>query len=80
MFSIIKIITFGLFSILPGSPFRPYIDQLGEFDFLGYLNWFVPFDSCMEITKLWVAGVLIYYNYDKIKEILYKIVSNLFED
>lgn len=80
MFSLIKIVTFGLFSILPDSPFRPYIKQLGEFDFLGYLNWFVPFDSCVTITELWVAAVFIYYNYDKIKEVIYKIISNLFED
>lgn len=80
MFRLIKIITMGLFAILPSSPFRPYIEQLRNFDFLGYLNWVIPFDSCVDITRLWVAGILIYYNYDKIKEILYKIISNLFED
>ena len=80
MFSLIKIITLGLCSILPDSPFRPYIKQLGNFNFLGYLNWFIPFDSCVAITELWVISVFIYYNYDKIKEIIYKIISNLFED
>lgn len=80
MFNLIKIITLGLITILPDSPFRPYIKQLGDFDFLGFLNWFIPFDSCVTITELWVAAVFIYYNYDKIKEVIYKIISNLFED
>lgn len=80
MFNLIKIITLGLITILPDSPFRPYIKQLGDFDFLGFLNWFIPFDSCVTITELWVAAVFIYYNYDKIKEVIYKIISNLFDD
>lgn len=79
MFALIKMMTSVLFGILPSSPFRQYIMALGGFDFLGYLNWIIPFDSCTDITKVWVAAVLVYYNYDKIKKLLDKITSNIFE-
>lgn len=79
MFALIKIITGALYSILPGSPFRPYIDRLGSFDFLGYLNWIIPFDVIADITVLWVAAVFIYYNFDKIKKLLEKITDNIFK-
>ena len=78
MFALIKVIIGVLFRILPDSPFRPYIDKLGTFDFLGYLNWIIPFDACADITGVWIVGVFIYYNYDKIRKILDKIIDNIF--
>lgn len=79
MFALIKMVTGVLCGILPDSPFRPYINKLGDFDFLGYLNWIIPFDACVDITRAWVVAVFVYYNYDKIKKLFDKIISNIFE-
>ena len=78
MFELIKVIIDVLFGILPDSPFRPYIDKLGTFDFLGYLNWIIPFDACVEITSTWLVCIFVYYNYGKTRSILDRIIDNIF--
>lgn len=79
MFALIKLVISVLYGILPNSPFRPYIDKLGGFNFLGYLNWVIPFDACVDITGAWVIGIFIYYNFDKIKKLIERIIDKIFD-
>ena len=38
-----------ILSVLPTSPFDKYLDSLGNLDYLGYLNWFIPVGSFIKI-------------------------------
>lgn len=78
MVALLKIITMALYSVLPSSPFRQVADALNEFDFLPYLNWFIPFDSCFKFTVLWCGSLLIYYNFAFVKKLFDKVKDKLF--
>ena len=78
MTALLKIITMALYSILPSSPFRQFADTLNEFDFLPYLNWFIPFDSCLKFTTIWCTSLLIYYNFAFVKKLFDKVKDVLF--
>lgn len=49
--------------VLPTSPFRPFINALGNMSFLGYLNWFVPVGTLIKIAAAWGGAIGIYYLY-----------------
>lgn len=58
-------------SLLPDSPFRKYLSFAEisvsghSFDeLLGYLNYFIPFGTCVSIFELWLVAVIAYYAYD----------------
>lgn len=50
-------------NILPRSPFRGFIDSIGQLPFLGWLNWFVPVQDLIEIFAAWLAAVAVFYLY-----------------
>ena len=45
-----------------------------EFDFLHWLNWFIPFDICFKITEVWVAAIALYYLFVIIKKIVFDLI------
>lgn len=49
--------------VLPTSPFREFLDQFAEIEYLGYLNWFVPVGDIIIVMELWLAAVSAYYLY-----------------
>lgn len=51
-----------IFSFLPDSFIKQFIES-HDFDFLGKLNWFIPFYDFVAITKLWVACCVAFYAY-----------------
>ncbi|MCM1305418.1 MAG: hypothetical protein NC306_15135 [Butyrivibrio sp.] len=53
----------GLLSLFPGSPFAPFIDELGEMPYLGYINWFIPIGAMLDIGAAWLTAVTVYYLY-----------------
>lgn len=53
----------SVYSLLPTSPFRPYINKLASLNFLGYLNWFVPVGTLLGIATAWVSVIGLYYLY-----------------
>ncbi len=81
MINILKIIFIAIFELLPTSPFQVMFDQLmTDFDFLPYLNWFLPFDTCSVMMLAWLDCVLVYYAFVLTKKIvvdfvLQKVVS-----
>ncbi|MSA03716.1 hypothetical protein GKG47_20135 [Lactonifactor sp. BIOML-A3] len=72
---VIKILQ-AIIMLLPLSPFQKMTDAIESFDFLGFLNYFIPFDVCLTMLEVWLAAVAIYYivkNLDKILEFVKKI-------
>lgn len=52
-----------LMGVLPLSPFRQYVEYLAGIPYLGWLNWFVPFDSLVSITVAWLSCITLHYAY-----------------
>lgn len=56
----------ALLSLLPLSPFRDAIESLGSLPYLGYLNWFIPIGTMIQIGTAWIAAIGVYYLYSVI--------------
>lgn len=77
MISLLDSILSGLIGILPMSPFQSTLwEEITNFEFLPYLNWFVPFDICLHITKLWVPCIGAYYAYSVTKKVVFDYIIN----
>lgn len=50
-------------SILPDSPFKFLHDYstspIGQW--LGNINWFIPINSFLAITQVWLSAIIVYY-------------------
>ena len=55
-----------LMQLLPLSPFKGWISYLQGVPYLGYINWFIPMKSLIEITAAWVSAIATYYLYSAI--------------
>lgn len=51
-----------IFSVLPPSPFT-IVDNSPLKPYLGYINYFVPFDECINLLQLWLVAIGSYYLY-----------------
>lgn len=59
----------NILSLLPGSPFRGYLQFRDEYDILGMVNYFIPFDICLTILEAWgtaMAAIYLYKNAEKV--------------
>lgn len=56
---------FGDFLVkaLPTSPFHPYIEQIKNLPYLGYLNWFLPVGTFIKIGEAWLGAIALFYLY-----------------
>lgn len=52
-----------LVSVLPLSPFQGFIDSIGTFEYLGWLNWFFPVGDCLRVLSAWVAVIGAFFLY-----------------
>lgn len=60
--------------LLPKSPFV-YIQMIPDVEkILGYVNYFVPIQSCLVIAEAWLSAVAVWYIYQAILRWV-KIVS-----
>lgn len=50
-------------SVLPLSPFRRYLDAIGEIEWLGYVNYFIPIGTFIAIFNAWLICMALYYLY-----------------
>lgn len=46
---------------LPNSPFTEFINEVSNLPYLGYLNFFVPVSTLVNITVAWTGAIAIYY-------------------
>ncbi len=54
----------NLLAILPASFVQDYLGNIGEINYLGYVNYFIPFYQFVKIGRLWLAccaTYLVYY-------------------
>lgn len=51
----------ALIKLLPGDPFRTFLDEFASIPYLGYLNWFIPVGRCVQIGSAWLAAIAGYY-------------------
>lgn len=54
--------------ILPNSPIQTFITtydvELNQY--LGYINWFIPIGTILDITLAWIGAITIFYLYQTI--------------
>ena len=50
-----------VFSLLPNSPFREFLDGFGNLPYLGYLNWLIPIADFVKLLGIWCIAVSIFY-------------------
>lgn len=67
--SCIGSIAIKLFSFLPVSPIYDLMQQIKRFDFLGWLNWFLPFSFCLTCLNAWLICVGVYYAFPYLKKL-----------
>lgn len=61
----------GLLSLLPASFIQSYLSKIGTIDYLGYVNYFIPFYRFVEIGELWLAccgAYLLFYYVRSVQE------------
>ena len=51
----------AVLQLLPGSPFRGFIDSIAEIPYLGYLNYFIPVSDFLALLAVWGAAVGVFY-------------------
>ena len=65
----------SLISNLPASPFTGMIDSIGEIPFLGFINYFIPFDFAVSALSIWVTCMLAWRTFRLVKRVVMSIVS-----
>lgn len=48
-------------SILPASPFAPWIEQMETWPALAWLNWLIPVGDMVKVFGAWLGCVAIFY-------------------
>ena len=62
----VKTILGYIFFFLPDDPFMPYIEDMAGGEWLGYVNWFIPFGTFVGIGGAWLLAIGIFYAYQVI--------------
>lgn len=52
-----------ILSVLPTSPFKPYLREFANIPYLGYLNWFLPIEDMCVVMLAWLVAVSTFYLY-----------------
>lgn len=76
MIEILTSLLTAVVGILPDSPFQTLYEFKNQFDFLPYLNWFVPFDNALSITRVWVSAIFAYYLYDTVSDFINRVIMD----
>ena len=53
----------ALCSVLPLSPFQPFLATFRSLPYLGWLNWFFPVGECLTVMLAWLGAVALFYLY-----------------
>ena len=55
-----------IIAVFPHSPFQQFLAQFENLPYLGYLNWFFPVRSCLQVLAAWLIAVTAFYLYSVI--------------
>lgn len=72
MLKLLSLLILALYAILPTSPIQKALADMEtgmDANFLGMVNWFIPFDNARDITLVWLNCILAYYVYQMVKKI-----------
>lgn len=65
----------SLLSILPNSWVQDVVNKLDRMDaFLGFLNFFIPFDVCAGIFQIWLGALVAFLLYTVAADKLWKLL------
>lgn len=53
-------------TVLPASPFRPFLREFASLPYLKYINWVVPVGKCVKVGLAWLAVITTFYIYSVI--------------
>lgn len=49
------------FALLPASPFKAFIEGMGNIPYLDVLNWFLPVSEMLAIGQAWLLAITAFY-------------------
>ncbi len=65
----------SLISMLPPSPFQELLAGIGEIPFLGFLNYFIPFDFAVTALSAWAPCVVAWRLYKLVRRVFLKMAD-----
>lgn len=75
MLKLISLLLIALYTILPTSPIQAaFADMDMDAQFLGWLNWFIPFDLASKITTAWLICIVAYYAFVTVKKVVMEYI------
>ncbi len=57
-------------AILPTSPFRTFVAYFEKFEYLPYINYFLPIDMFCAVMQAWLTCVALWYVWQFVMEIV----------
>lgn len=63
-----------LLSFLPTSPVQPFLDDMADLSYMGYVNWFIPFGFMTKVMEVWVGCNVSFLVYKQVKRISDKLL------
>lgn len=80
MWKIIEVVIIAIYSILPDDPFVSILESVSTsgVEYLSFMNWFLPFDTCSTMMLAWLNCILVYYAFVLIKKLAYFTIKNIF--
>lgn len=76
-FDLICNLLIAIINFLPNSPFEALLKQVEDMEYLGFVNYFIPFDFCVIALNSWLVCVGVYYGVKYAKKVL-NYLKNLF--
>lgn len=62
----------SILSVFPSDPFQPFLTEFKTNieQYLGYVNYFIPFDKLVIILHAWIACILVYFAWQSLARYL----------
>ena len=73
--NLISLALCALISKLPASPFKELMESIGDIPYLGFLNFFIPFDFAVTALSVWAPCMLAWRVYRLVKRVFMNIVN-----
>lgn len=73
--NLISLALCSLISKLPESPFSGLMATIGEIPFLGFINYFIPFDFAVTALSVWAPCMLAWRVYRLVKRVFMDIAG-----
>lgn len=75
--NLISLALCALISKLPQSPFSELLAGIGDIPFLGFVNYFIPFDFAVTALSVWAPCMLAWRVYRLVKRVFMDIAGKI---